>query len=103
MSKKEKRDPIEQLKEWEDHMYNPGYWFNRSNPFYPPRNELGSRKLALIYMLVLAPLTGLFIIFFLLEPSTHLITPLVILLLLLTLTGINYWRLGRHKRNFKNK
>jgi hypothetical protein len=29
MSRKSKRDPIADLKEWNEHMYNPGYWINR--------------------------------------------------------------------------
>ena len=38
---KEKRDPIEELNEWQEHQYNPGYWVNRFSPEFPPKKSLG--------------------------------------------------------------
>jgi hypothetical protein len=33
VSKKHRRDLIEDHREWMDHMYNPGYWINRVTAF----------------------------------------------------------------------
>jgi hypothetical protein len=35
------RDPIEELNEWQEHQYNPGYWVNRFSPRLPPRKTKG--------------------------------------------------------------
>ncbi len=103
MSKDKGQDPVEQLKEWEDHMYNKGYWVNRNNPFYPPKNRLESRTLTIIYILVLLPFTGLFVGFYIAERSRNVIAPMVVLLLLLILGCVNLWLQGRHRSKTKKQ
>ncbi len=103
ISKNKGQDPVEQLKEWEDHMYNKGYWVNRNNPFYPPKNRLESRTLTIIYILVLLPFTVLFVGLYIAERSRNVIAPMVLLLLLLALASINLWLQSRHRAKTKKQ
>lgn len=48
-------DPIEDLKEWQEHQYNLPYWINRNTPFFPPKRGWGMFLFEFIqYLLMLA-------------------------------------------------
>lgn len=54
MSKsKNRRDPIQDLQEWQEHKYNPGYWINRLPPFYPPKRSYRAAGLALFQAIMI--------------------------------------------------
>ena len=54
MSKKY-RDPIEDLNEWQEHMYNPGHWVNRFPPHFPPKPSIGFWILSMIDVILIVP------------------------------------------------
>jgi hypothetical protein len=57
---KQHRDEFENLKEWQDHQYNPGYWVNRIPFAYPPKRSKG---IFLTYLIQAALIIPAFIIF----------------------------------------
>ncbi len=50
-----RNDPIEELQEWQEHQYNPGYWVNRFTPEFPPKRSMGRWLLELFQVLIIVP------------------------------------------------
>ncbi len=92
MSKKDEQDPVEQLKEWEDHMYNPGYWVNRTSPFFPPKPNKGTWILSLIEFVVFGIAFGVATLFYILDPKPKLIIFLVVLFVFFLVACLRFWR-----------
>ena len=58
---KPKRDPVRDLKEWNDHIFNPYYWVNRYTPFHFPRRSRSAWQLEGIQFLLFA-ITAFFLL-----------------------------------------
>lgn len=56
MKKQKNVDPIQELNEWQEHMYNPGYWINRFSPFFPPKRGRLTAYTSLINLVVMLPM-----------------------------------------------
>jgi hypothetical protein len=56
MKKHKNLDPIDGLNEWQEHMYNPGYWINRFSPFFPPRRGRLAGCNSLISLAIVLPI-----------------------------------------------
>ena len=60
------KDPIEELNEWQQHAYNPGYWLKRGPPFFPPKPSRGMWILSwinavVVFLFVIAFLFKVFV------------------------------------------
>jgi hypothetical protein len=86
MGKNHNTDPIEDLREWEEHMYNSGYWVNRFTPFFPPKRSIHMWILALIDLFLVVP--GAILIWFYVLDENEFSIDFIIVLSILTLFGI---------------
>ena len=90
---KEKRDPIAELEEWQEHQYNPGYWVNRLPPGFPLKRE---RRLSLgyLFLFVFYLVFVIFVLIVILSGETFYFP----LLFLFGVPAIySLWRFFRHK------
>lgn len=49
------KDEMEEIREWQEHQYNPLYWVNRFSPLLPPKKTLGSWITSLIGLFLNLP------------------------------------------------
>jgi hypothetical protein len=78
MSRKHQPDPIDRLKEWQDHAYNPGYWINRFPLGFPPKPSRGFWILALIDVFICIPVFVALLLLYLSEHDSMLVIPLIL-------------------------
>ena len=91
---KPKQDPIQYLKEWNNHLYNPGYWVNRYTPFnYPKRSRLAWLLMLAQFLVVAITMIILWVLYFITKEKIALF--LGIVMGFFTLLGWRYVQITR--------
>jgi hypothetical protein len=96
-------DPISRLREWEDHMWNPGYWVNRFSPFFPPKPSKGFWILALIDAFVIVPTTIVLTYFYFIEGDRYFVLPLLFMIALAIVAVLREYRLRPNRSDLSQQ
>ena len=77
---KPNRNEIDDLNEWQEHQYNPGYWVNRLPAGFPPKRSKGWFIIGLIQAILIVPAFIILLVDYTFNnrPSNYLVATIIL-------------------------